>query len=51
LTVLSGRIGHDNAAIAYRQHLETGEAVDAILIKNNWSTSEEIDQALSDFRL
>lgn len=50
LTVLSTKIGHDKASIAYRQHLETGEAIDQILIKNNWSTSEEIDQSLKDYK-
>jgi len=50
LTIISSKIGHDQASLAYRQHLETGEAIDTILIKNNWSTSEEIDQLLHDFK-
>lgn len=49
LTILTGRIGHDKASLAYRQHLETGVAVNEILVKNGWSTPEEIDQAIKDY--
>lgn len=49
LTILTGKIGHDMASLAYRQHLESGIPVNEILIKNGWSTPEEIDQAIKDY--
>ncbi len=49
LTIISEKIGHDRAAIVYRQHLETGEPVDQLLIKEGLATSEEINQAINGF--
>jgi aspartate ammonia-lyase len=49
LTIISEKIGHDRASIVYRQHLETGEPVDQLLIKEGLATSEEINQAINGF--
>ena len=49
LTILSEKIGHDRASIVYRKHLETNIPVDDLLIEEGLATSEEINQAISNF--
>lgn len=51
LTVLTDHIGHDRAAMIYRRHLDSGEAVDKILIDEGLVTCEEIDQALKRYSM
>ncbi|MEW6711080.1 MAG: aspartate ammonia-lyase [Candidatus Riflebacteria bacterium] len=50
LTILTGKIGHDRASMVYRRHLEKGEPVDKILIEEGLATSEEISQAIKNYR-
>jgi aspartate ammonia-lyase len=49
LTIISEKIGHDKASFIYRKHLETGIAVDEILIEEKLVTDSEIDQAIRNF--
>ncbi len=50
LTIMSEKIGHEKAALLYREHLATGVAIDRLLIEKKWSTSEEIDHLIKGFQ-